>query len=89
MINTLISKAYQTLPRLVSLGQTCSSIFSSTTISNSWSLTSNRTKVRYHFPHPNERRRIKRHGWFTRMSTPNGRKILMRRILKGKYVLSH
>lgn len=45
--------------------------------------------MRYHFPHPNERRRIKRHGWITRMLTPNGRKILMRRILKGKYVLSH
>lgn len=45
--------------------------------------------MRYHFPRPNERRRIKRHGWITRMSTLSGRKILMRRILKGKYVLSH
>ncbi|TGZ49292.1 Uncharacterized protein DBV15_03086 [Temnothorax longispinosus] len=45
--------------------------------------------MRYHFPHPNERRRIKRHGWSARLSTPNGRKILQRRILKGKHVISH
>ncbi|XP_015601103.1 39S ribosomal protein L34, mitochondrial [Cephus cinctus] len=54
-----------------------------------WSLTFFRTRMRYHFPRPNEVRRIKRHGWQARMSTPSGRKILMRRILKGKFVLSH
>lgn len=48
-----------------------------------------RNKMRYHFPHPNERMRIKKFGWFARMATPNGRKILQRRILKGKHVLSH
>lgn len=45
--------------------------------------------VREHFPRPNERKRINRHGWNKRMSTPAGRRILMRRILKGRHVLSH
>ncbi|KOC68228.1 39S ribosomal protein L34, mitochondrial [Habropoda laboriosa] len=75
--------------RLVSLGQACSSILTPSTITNPWSLILSRGKMRYHFPHPSERLRIKRHGWEARMSTPNGRKILMRRILKGKYVLAH
>ncbi|CAL7946398.1 unnamed protein product [Xylocopa violacea] len=84
MIGKLISSAYQALPRLMSIGQASSSM-----IINPWSLTLSRSRSRYHFPHPNERRRIKRHGWETRMSTPNGRRILMRRIVKGKYILSH
>nr|CAD7456181.1 unnamed protein product [Timema tahoe] len=54
-----------------------------------WSLMPVRTKIRVYFPRPNERRRIKRHGWNARMSTPAGRKILMNRILKGKRILSH
>ncbi|KAF4522898.1 hypothetical protein B566_EDAN012056 [Ephemera danica] len=45
--------------------------------------------VRDHFPRPNERRRINRHGWNKRMATVAGRRILMRRILKGRHVLSH
>ncbi|KAG6448951.1 hypothetical protein O3G_MSEX005761 [Manduca sexta] len=48
-----------------------------------------RTKVRCYFPRPNEVRRVRRHGWQTRMSTPNGRKTIMRRLLKGRFVLSH
>ncbi|CAH0399412.1 unnamed protein product [Chilo suppressalis] len=54
-----------------------------------FNLSSIRTKVRCYFPRPNEVRRVRRHGWETRMSTHNGRKIIMRRILKGRYVLSH
>ncbi|XP_059486438.1 large ribosomal subunit protein bL34m [Neocloeon triangulifer] len=45
--------------------------------------------IRCHFPRPNEAKRIRRHGWKKRMSTLNGRKILMNRILKGRFVLSH
>ncbi|XP_049872184.1 39S ribosomal protein L34, mitochondrial [Pectinophora gossypiella] len=52
-------------------------------------LSSIRTKVRCYFPRPNEVKRVRRHGWETRMSTPNGRKIIMRRLLKGRHVLSH
>ncbi|XP_006624101.1 39S ribosomal protein L34, mitochondrial [Apis dorsata] len=89
MTGTLISNIYKTFPRFALFSQTFSSIFTSPTIINPWNLTINRTIMRYHFPRPNERRRIKRHGWITRMSTLSGRKILMRRILKGKYVLSH
>jgi len=54
-----------------------------------WSLSFVRNKMRYHFPHPNETKRIKKHGWNARMATLGGRKIIMRRILKGKHVLSH
>lgn len=48
-----------------------------------------KTKVRCHFPKPREVKRIKVHGWNARMSTPGGRRVLMRRILKGCYTLSH
>ncbi|KAJ3620476.1 hypothetical protein MTP99_004423 [Tenebrio molitor] len=51
--------------------------------------TSVRTMIRCHFPRPSERKRILRHGWKQRMSTPAGRRILMNRILKGRYVYSH
>lgn len=48
-----------------------------------------RTKVRCHFPRPSEVKRIKRHGWLTRMSTRNGRRIIMNRILKGRWYYTH
>ncbi|CAK1542242.1 unnamed protein product [Leptosia nina] len=48
-----------------------------------------RTKVRCYFPRPNEVRRVRRHGWEFRMSSHNGRRTLMRRILKGRHVISH
>ncbi|XP_025416814.1 39S ribosomal protein L34, mitochondrial [Sipha flava] len=57
--------------------------------SNSWSVDLIRTKTRYHFPRPSEKKRIKKHGWWTRMATLAGRRTLQRRILKGRYVLSH
>lgn len=66
------------------------SLFTATPgIWNPWSLTFVRNNVRYHFPHPNERMRIKKHGWKARMATLAGRRILMRRILRGKHCLSH
>ncbi|XP_002138864.2 39S ribosomal protein L34, mitochondrial [Drosophila pseudoobscura] len=46
-------------------------------------------KVRCHFPKPREVKRINVHGWDTRMSTPEGRRVLMRRILKGRHNISH
>ncbi|KAF7384804.1 hypothetical protein HZH68_014416 [Vespula germanica] len=60
-----------------------------------WNFTSVRTKFfyitkpRYNFARPSEYKRVTRLGWYARMSTPAGRRILMRRILKGKHVLSH
>ncbi|PRD28548.1 UNVERIFIED_CONTAM: mRpL34 [Trichonephila clavipes] len=48
-----------------------------------------RTNVRRHWPRPSERKRIRRSGYEKRLSTPGGRAILMRRILKGRFVLSH
>uniref|UniRef100_T1H6D9 Large ribosomal subunit protein bL34m n=1 Tax=Megaselia scalaris TaxID=36166 RepID=T1H6D9_MEGSC len=43
-----------------------------------------KNKVRTHFPKPREIKRINVHGWETRMSTVEGRRTLMRRILKGR-----
>ncbi|XP_018571210.1 39S ribosomal protein L34, mitochondrial [Anoplophora glabripennis] len=48
-----------------------------------------RNVIRVHFPRPSERKRIKRHGWLKRMSTPSGRRIIMNRILKGRFVYTH
>ncbi|XP_008544090.2 uncharacterized protein LOC103568867 [Microplitis demolitor] len=54
-----------------------------------WPLTPIRRKMRDNFPHPNEVKRVRTHGWETRMSTLHGRKTLMRRILAGRFILSH
>jgi Ribosomal protein L34 len=48
-----------------------------------------RTKVRCYFPRPCEYKRIKRHGWKARLATAGGRRIIMRRILKGRHVITH
>ncbi|XP_047996175.1 39S ribosomal protein L34, mitochondrial [Leguminivora glycinivorella] len=56
---------------------------------DSFSLQSIRTNVRCYFPRPNEVKRVRRHGWKARMSTPAGRRIIMRRLLKGRFVLTH
>ncbi|CAG9770444.1 unnamed protein product [Ceutorhynchus assimilis] len=48
-----------------------------------------RSVIRCHFPRPSEKKRVRRHGWQTRMSTPEGRRIIMNRILKGRWVLTH
>ncbi|XP_037717748.1 39S ribosomal protein L34, mitochondrial [Drosophila subpulchrella] len=46
-------------------------------------------KVRCHFPKPMEVKRINVHGWEARMSTPEGRRVLMNRILRGRHNISH
>ncbi|KAL6439061.1 hypothetical protein ACFW04_003806 [Cataglyphis niger] len=89
MISKLISGIFQSLPHMRASSQLSSTVSTTPVLWNPWSLTFIRNKMRYHFPHPNERMRIKKHGWFARMATPMGRKILQRRILKGKHVLSH
>ncbi|XP_043210169.1 39S ribosomal protein L34, mitochondrial-like isoform X2 [Amphibalanus amphitrite] len=48
-----------------------------------------RTAMRVHFPRPREVKRLRTHGWKTRLQTPAGRRIIMRRLLKGRHVLSH
>ncbi|GAB1862859.1 Large ribosomal subunit protein bL34m [Camponotus japonicus] len=89
MIGKLMSGIFQSLPRVGVSSQLSSAVSVTSAVWNPWSLTLVRNRMRYHFPQPNERKRIKKHGWFARLATPNGRKILQRRILKGKHVLSH
>lgn len=48
-----------------------------------------RTPTRDYMPRANEQKRLVTHGWLVRMMTPSGRRTIMRRILKGKHVLSH
>lgn len=48
-----------------------------------------RENVRWNFEKCSEVKRIRTHGWKKRISTKNGRNIIMRRILKGCQVLSH
>ncbi|CAB0015940.1 unnamed protein product [Nesidiocoris tenuis] len=47
------------------------------------------SKARCYFPRARELRRVNKHSWDVRMSTPGGRRVLMNRILKGRFVLSH
>lgn len=54
-----------------------------------WSLISVRTIIRNKFPRAKEGKRIKISGWDKRMSTPGGRRVILRRILKGRHVLTH
>uniref|UniRef100_A0ABD2XJH4 39S ribosomal protein L34, mitochondrial n=1 Tax=Trichogramma kaykai TaxID=54128 RepID=A0ABD2XJH4_9HYME len=48
-----------------------------------------RTRMKYAFPRPREVKRVVHQGYFTRLATPAGRKILMRKILKGRHCLGH
>uniref|UniRef100_U5ETT9 Large ribosomal subunit protein bL34m n=1 Tax=Corethrella appendiculata TaxID=1370023 RepID=U5ETT9_9DIPT len=54
-----------------------------------WSLMTTRNVIRDKFPRAKEYKRITVHGFWKRMRTASGRKILMRRILKGRHVLAH
>ena len=67
----------------------CAVIGATLNQSRSISLATALFNVRCHFPRPDEVKRITRHGWKHRLSTKKGRKILMRRILKNRHVLSH
>ncbi|KAJ8714648.1 hypothetical protein PYW07_002873 [Mythimna separata] len=86
-----MSAIFQPLKLIRQTLQVASTISPATSIvkPDSFLLSSVRTKVRCYFPRPNEVRRVNRHGWKTRISTPNGRRIIMRRLLKGRFVLSH
>ncbi|KAG5680280.1 hypothetical protein PVAND_009798 [Polypedilum vanderplanki] len=48
-----------------------------------------RTKIRDNFPRAKETYRIKKLGWKARLSYNGGRRLIWRRILKGKHVLTH
>lgn len=74
--------------------QVVSSVSATPTLSNQLvnggcNVMSIRNKVRNYFPRPNEVMRIRKQGWKARMATLSGRKTIMRRILKGRHVLTH
>lgn len=48
-----------------------------------------RGNVRWYFEKCSEVKRIRKYGYKKRISTPSGRQVIMRRILKGRHVLSH
>uniref|UniRef100_A0A131XS37 Large ribosomal subunit protein bL34m n=1 Tax=Hyalomma excavatum TaxID=257692 RepID=A0A131XS37_9ACAR len=48
-----------------------------------------RNHVHRFFPRPSEHKRITKHGFKQRISTKSGRRVLFRRMLKGRHVLSH
>lgn len=54
-----------------------------------WLLNFVRTNIRNNFPRPSENKRVKVHGWKAKLKTKGGRAIIMRRILKGRHVLTH
>ncbi|KAF9814308.1 hypothetical protein SFRURICE_015245 [Spodoptera frugiperda] len=87
----IMSAIFQPLKILRQTLQVASTVAPSTSLvkPDCFSLSSIRTKVRCYFPRPNEVRRVNRHGWKTRISTPNGRRVIMRRLLKGRFVLTH
>ncbi|XP_011503807.1 PREDICTED: 39S ribosomal protein L34, mitochondrial [Ceratosolen solmsi marchali] len=53
-----------------------------------WNILTIRTNTKCYFARPNEKKRSHQ-GYFARLITLNGRKVLMRRILKGRHVLAH
>lgn len=77
------------------LGQQVTQLWKTSEISNqlqrngAWGHIFVRNKVRCYFPRPCELKRIKRHGYKARLSTAAGRRTIMRRMLKGRHVLSH
>lgn len=85
MTSSLIQPGRNTLQN----GSCHQGILESVKLDNLWSYNSVRTNVRCHFPYPRETKRVRVHGFKKRMSTRSGRAILMRRILKGRHVLSH
>ncbi|XP_053669812.1 39S ribosomal protein L34, mitochondrial [Anopheles nili] len=86
-------RSFQILvPKLPSIPFFCGNLMNSlseATAGGAWGLLSSRTVIRNHFPRARETKRIRVHGWLKRMATPGGRRVLMRRILKGRHVLSH
>uniref|UniRef100_A0A182RVA0 Large ribosomal subunit protein bL34m n=1 Tax=Anopheles funestus TaxID=62324 RepID=A0A182RVA0_ANOFN len=62
---------------------------SEVTAGGAWGFLSTRTVIRNQFPRARETKRVRVHGWLKRMSTLSGRRVLMRKILKGRHVLSH
>lgn len=82
------------LPVASALQRACLSTFTATPAGaqagGAWApLLSVRTNIRNHFPRAREGKRVKVYGWWKRMQTVAGRRVLMRRILKGRHVLSH
>ncbi|XP_044730520.1 uncharacterized protein LOC123293694 [Chrysoperla carnea] len=92
LLRTISTKVFQTCSIQQTLfNQTSNSnnILYNIVTSTSTSLIPIRTNIRCHFPRPNERMRIKKHGYKKRLTTQAGLRVLLRRILKGRHNISH
>ncbi|XP_075238430.1 mitochondrial ribosomal protein L34 [Lycorma delicatula] len=90
-VRTLMTCSHYQPTKSTLLNNTCHQIGMGSSLKpdNLWSFDLVRTNIRNNFPRPRESKRVKTHGFKKRMATPGGRAILMRRILKGRHVLSH
>lgn len=74
---------------LRSSGLMISSLSSQLTAARSVLYEQVRGNVRWYFEKCSEVKRIRKFSYKKRLSTPGGRQVIMRRILKGKHVLTH
>ncbi|KAF7989876.1 hypothetical protein HCN44_008550 [Aphidius gifuensis] len=95
MFGRLLTNIYQKLPTIGVLSQGYINPMINQTRSVSGALKGIRWDpmpihkvLRCRFPRPKETKRVKQ-GFKARMSTLHGRKIIMRRILNGKSILTH
>uniref|UniRef100_A0A182N4T6 Large ribosomal subunit protein bL34m n=1 Tax=Anopheles dirus TaxID=7168 RepID=A0A182N4T6_9DIPT len=77
------------LPTVPFFGGSLVNALSEASAGGAWGLLSARTVIRNQFPRARETKRVRVHGWWKRLATLGGRRVLMRKILKGRHVLSH
>lgn len=83
LVNSNTVRTFTGLPNL----NTAQSILNPGNLPSLWSSISCRTIVKNYMPRPKESKRQK-FSWRNRMKTHGGRAIIMRRMLKGRYILS-
>jgi len=84
-LQTIITRSFNALPASVASVAEASPA----TAVSPWNFQSLRTKgVRNYFPRPREVKRYKCHSWWYRLRTTNGKKLIMKRMLKGRHSLA-
>nr|XP_033812416.1 39S ribosomal protein L34, mitochondrial isoform X2 [Geotrypetes seraphini]XP_033812417.1 39S ribosomal protein L34, mitochondrial isoform X2 [Geotrypetes seraphini] len=88
MISIFSRTGYQLLPSCKTLGEKYILQVSSLQVLP-WTQQQIRTKKRGTEYQPNNRKRIRTHGWEKRISTRGGIEVILRRMLKGRKSLTH